>query len=316
MEHLPPWLRNVPLPPRPAGYAADDEEQEAAPTWLRELQEEVDERPSSAPPQAFGATSWLQSLSQAEQEVQDVDDFLPAEPPIDSQPKHVRMPSGATDWLKSIGEESSPSAEDEQAADAAEAAEAAEAADSVPEWLRDVSPEELERDIASVSESEPREASFEEALPEPDWLPVDPPASEKSDAPDWLQDGDALPSPSSSQADSSIPTWLREIEVPPEMGGGRPPDEEVPDWLRADDLDQPEPAEERSDVPTWLREVSSEQDADDGADADVSAWLQSDDSSPAPTEDVGVPTWLRESDPPAPDAASAPIIQSSKVFCP
>ena len=357
MEHLPLWLRNLPLPARPAS-SADSSAGSEMPDWLRELQSEVDassELPfdtraaagapdwlanlegdastanqaappaSSEPParpQPFGATSWLASLGTSEAPPAGRD---APEPPkaqdADQQTSttsRVRMPVGATDWLRSIGQD--PDRKSEPISEPLSASEES----GVPEWLRDLSADEVARAVeADLPDSQPR---------------FDP------QAPGWLADDGRMPDASTVSANwarreapadtasDDVPEWLRDVaeregaEQPQREESGRQPEREsltdlaggaeVPAWLR--DLGEPPeaepPASARDAAPDWLsaadEQPASPWDAPAAQDEEVPSWLREAEQSPPPQapapraarEDDAMPAWLREAEqsPPAP----------------
>jgi hypothetical protein len=346
MEHLPPWLRNLPLPPRPAspdvptaGVADTD-----TPDWLRELQSEIASEPppatdddwlaslrdSAAPPAqepAADDADWLTGLRAsaeppAEQPAADNDmDWLTglqssAEPPAEQAPaaaesgqesttnSRIKMPVGATDWLRSIGQD--PDAKSEPLS---EAISVPLDESGVPDWLRDLSPEEVSRGVeAEVPESQSR---------------FDPQAS------DWLTDDVPVPDASTVSAD---PVDQRQT------GGETADSGEVPDWLRdviAAEGGEPAPLDASTagqwdgdessslvggaEVPAWLRDIgerspgAAEPPAPGGP-----AWLQGEDEQPeapreAPAGANAVPSWLQESGQSSPPARPEPLTPEDEV---
>jgi hypothetical protein len=385
MEHLPPWLRNLPLPPRPAaadsaaaaapawlrdheGAAASDANEPAAggaadvpdwlrdptagadappqapiepadaiPAWLRELAAEPAPEPGAAHadrPAPSGATSWLKGL--ADDAPADDAPEAPPEPPTTTS--RVRLPVGATDWLRSIGQETEPSSPEPQPA-SAEPPTADES--GVPDWLRDVTPEELASAVAAdlpVEQDDPSELDpsgpswladlAAEARPAdedsisgavPDWLAdltsVDAGSSNpRADdaAPDWLTADDE------AAEDEAAPDWLRDLSgaAAPPPAHQAPPDkpapppvgaDEVPAWLRdAEAADAAPPPVGADEVPAWLRDAEAADAAPPPVGADeVPAWLRDAEAAPAaPDAGADIPTWLRDiSEPTSPPIA-------------
>ena len=353
MEHLPPWLRNVSLPARPVSRAdapapapkpsTNDAEM---PTWLRELQQEVADDgasspsaapssdwltdltpaatdPAPTPPASAKAASWLDSLG---------DDQPPPAPPQapaasaddrqTSTTSRIRMPVGATDWLRSMGHD--PDARSEPLS---EPINTPEESNGVPDWLRELSEDDVARAIeAETSESQPRfdpqaPGWLTEDPPSPDastvsanWMGKGAPSDETSDqAPDWLQaavEADIggverehrAPAPPSDLAGSAeVPAWLRDLGNDEEPVAEAPPTDEEPAWLRdaasktpTDHLSS-RPADAADDVPAWLRDAAPEPPVRAHADALP--------TPPRPTDDV--PAWLRDAAPEPPARAQA-----------
>jgi len=357
MEHLPPWLRNVPLPPRPASAAgapatwlhdADDAAPQVdagagLPDWLRDLQSEVEDTPPVPPrppapapreaahseaasddvpdwlrdleaepplppatptdrPTPFGATSWLSALGQ--------DDAPPpagepsAEPPVEppTTTSRIRMPVGATDWLRSIGQE--PDVEEELARAERERSPAPdEDKAEIPDWLRDVSAEELAAEADSSPEAMQAPGSAAGDPPgqagrrgaEIDAALLDETVAASDDVPDWLRDivpADEMPGAArrpagppawldgdESAGDLDGPEWLRQFtgDAPSAPPPGGQSSDAVPDWLRAADDPPPGRAPEagRDEPPSWLRGADEPPAAPPALDADdAPAWLR------------------------------------------
>ncbi|NTW03678.1 MAG: hypothetical protein HGA19_20790, partial [Oscillochloris sp.] len=309
MEHLPPWLRNVPLPPRPTkgGHASDDtpdwlrEAAESAPPasstpppsrsavdidndtpdWLRELQSEIGATPTgdtnlpvapahdtsdntpdwmrdiaasepARPASASGATGWLNSLS--------ADDETAEEPEQETPPtttSRIKMPVGATDWLRSIGQEIDS---EEQPGRSSPPSEMIDDKSGVPDWLRDVSPDDIARAAEAEVESQIPEFSPQKAF-DPlasNWLTDDPGLT--SDAStvgaDWVNSGGQA-----EAGNADIPAWLRDVsdlDSPDDRDPPRDPDS-LPDWLRTSDSPEPPAPPADVDVPDWLRGAEAPQ---------------------------------------------------------
>ncbi len=420
MEHLPPWLRNLPLPPRPAsaasaadavpawlrdiegapttpppsaaaappdwlpaaeaapagGAAADDvpdwlrdlqgelastaeltapepaASDEEVPDWLREIAAEPAPKPEPqaarperpAPP---GATSWLKGLA-SDTPPADESAPPPAEPTTTTS--RIRMPVGATDWLRSIGQETESSAQ-ESADEPSEPEPPADTGESgVPDWLRDVTPEELASAVAAdVPDYEDDQL---DQVAGPNWLadlaaearPVDE-DSISGAVPDWLADltpagTDAAPNPprgdvgvpnwltaaADADEDEAAPDWLRNLagdaaEPPPSSTPSaapkRTPVDDVPAWLR--DAEEPPaaslaPAANADDVPAWLRGAEDDVVAPAAGADDVPAWLRgAEDDVVAPAANADdVPAWLRDAKEP-PAASPAPAAGADDV---
>jgi len=319
MEHLPPWLRNLPLPTPPAGHAetapppsagADEE----VPEWLRDLRREVSDEART------GSTETPEWLRDLRREVSDEARTGSAEAP---------------EWLRDLRREVS----DEARTGSAEA----------PEWLRDVEPPSAPPPAAPSPRTPPLGATSwlsdlghdkPEAPTEPASAADQPTTSSRVKMPvgatDWLrsigQDPDApsepLSGPISEPLDASgLPDWLRDLnadEVARAVEGETPPHDrpiaetpsadastvptqrspsaptppsteslpEEPDWLREfmapEKQKAPPPPEahaaDDAEVPTWLREIA---EASEGSP-------ESDRSVAAPEEESELPTWLRD----------------------
>ncbi len=335
MEHLPPWLRNVPLPPPPTD--ADDtpdwlrgidsftpppstaartpdwltepaEQTEAAsiPDWLAELQAEVTDPLAESGAQ----TPWIGDVKPeptAERPsafgtadwLQGSDD----EPPPTTSSR-LRMPVGPTDWLRSMGhEEEGESAAQEPAAEAANL----DLDSGVPDWLRELSEEEITQALATTT-PEPSStvtAANTPSEPEPaDWLSELDRLSSDTKAPtrDWLQEGTAN---DETILATNVPEWLTPDQpLTPETSA---PD--LPPWLQNIAGDEPPaaPGSVRLDLPSWLLEEDSPQLPTVAPDAPT---LLADSNVMFPQSgavDQDIPTWLKTEPPASVPEASADI---------
>ncbi|MCX7791580.1 MAG: hypothetical protein N2378_13145 [Chloroflexaceae bacterium] len=337
MEHLPPWLRNLPLPSPPTGRDQSEPpaEDEEVPEWLRDLRREVSDeartgaaetpewlqdvdRLASPPPAEpapptppLGATSWLTGLGRDEP-------GAPASPPpAEEQPtttSRIKLPEGATDWLRSIGPD--PDAPSEPLS-----GPLSEPLDQtgVPDWLRDLNVDEVARAVdgelpgppegeltgnlavetpsadagtfpAQRTPTETGAQPSEPLLEEPDWL-------REFMAPEEQKPSSASQPRADLADEAEVPTWLREIaeaaQEPSEVETpAAPPAEgqELPAWLREAALAEAPAASE--EVPTWLREavVDTETPAEN---REPPPWLQAAQAQ-APAASEEVPAWLRE----------------------
>ncbi len=335
MEHLPPWLRNVPLPPPPTD--ADDtpdwlrgidsftpppstaartpdwltepaEQTEAAsiPDWLAELQAEVTDPLAESGAQ----TPWIGDVKPeptAERPsafgtadwLQGSDD----EPPPTTSSR-LRMPVGPTDWLRSMGhEEEGESAAQEPAAEAANL----DLDSGVPDWLRELSEEEITQALATTT-PEPSStvtAANTPSEPEPaDWLSELDCLSSDTKAPtrDWLQEGTAN---DETILATNVPEWLTPDQpLTPETSA---PD--LPPWLQNIAGDEPPaaPGSVRLDLPSWLLEEDSPQLPTVAPDAPT---LLADSNVMFPQSgavDQDIPAWLKTEPPASVPEASADI---------
>ena len=365
MEHLPPWLRNLPLPPRPASGDTPDWLRDVAPSappapstppppaktasepaddtpdWLRELQSEIGAAPTGdtylpgvsprresgdtpdwlrdvaaaepatpARPAPFGATGWLHSLSSSS-ENEDVPESEPKpEPPPTTTTSRIKMPVGATDWLRSIGQEADPA---EPKTPRSSVSEMIDVKSGVPDWLRDVTPAEIQ----SVSSAEP----VADDSPPPsqkvfdplssNWLTDEPvvTSDDRTVLADWASDASAR---AETVAADHVPDWLRDVapvsfDAPSDQGGARDPGS-VPDWLSGSGRDDSSAPQADTGVPDWLRDVSG---GDDSSDDAAPSWLGGSAAAVEPAADADEPDWLRASDAAAPP--TSPIRGAQEV---
>ncbi|NJM05206.1 hypothetical protein HC891_01700 [Candidatus Gracilibacteria bacterium] len=288
-EDVPDWLRDL---QSELDQRADDGTASRAgaggdvPDWLRETDDLIDPNQPQRQGRMSGATSWLDKMGDPEQPLTPSTPTAPESSTTTNS--RIKMPVGATDWLRSIGEEADPSAPA-----AARAEPEPSSGDEVPAWLRDVSPDELQDQIAA--------SDSEHGLDVPSWL-LDgadrrvPPAqaaasSAESDVdlpvldavPDWLGELTRDEKPRSNP-----PSWLSADDT----GDGAGADDAVPDWLR-DVVDETPAARQLSavdDVPAWLRDEVVGTQEPRGA-----VGQPTDDARKAAPVDAEVPTWLRDS---------------------
>ena len=312
MEHLPPWLRNVPLPPPPTD--ADE-----TPDWLRGID-------SFTPPPSTAAHTpdWLtESAEQAEAasipdwlaELQaEVSDPLAGSgtpPPWISDVKPeptAERPSafGTADWLQGLESrspaESSLSSEppptttsrlrmpvgptdwlrsmghEEEVESAAQEPAAEEAyldLDSgVPDWLRELSEEEITQALATTT-------------PEPSLNVAEAETPSEPEMADWLSELDRLATDTKSPA----PDWLPE---------GTANDETIlatnePEWLTPDQPLPPTPS--ALDLPPWLQNIAGDEPpaASGSVRLDLPSWLLEEDVPSSPTVAPDAPTLLADS---------------------
>ena len=328
-EHLPPWLRNVPLPPRPAEAAPPAPEapplagpgEARLPPWLSDL---ASDQPSVAPePEGQAALpAWLAEMGEPKPRADDQNVApLPAWLAEAAGPEpEARETPASPAWLHDPEREPSatPLPAPSEAAPAAPTDLALEAT-ALPAWLREIPSEEIQQPMEAAD-------SGAESGPggTPDWLTAA--AQDEEDAaPAWLRgltsepEGDVLP-----QAEPDAPEWLRDLsaatggtgpEPPPTPPAGEAPPwladtpaeaeaatgeipagpaDELPDWLRGEPATAAPPGEP-ADLPDWLRGEPAA--ASSGAAADLPDWLKLPGDA-APAGDL--PPWLR-------DEAGAPV---------
>jgi hypothetical protein len=311
-QHLPPWLRGLPLPPRPANMSAVPADQPRVP-------------PGPAP----------EALVPAEP-TQDIPDWLRELGDVANEPSLV--PEPLPSWSDERSELSAPLPQDEQLPDwlrdlRADTTPPNEEPAPLPDWLRG-SPSEIQQpalpEAAVPQESdlpewlrgaqhtpETPESAGEESLPawladlvpdEPPAIPVEAPEANLSppSAPsdpvdlrdlDTLSDIFAETGPSNQPEDAGLPAWLRDIpsdEIRRVMEG----DEEgiTAEPFTFDQLPEQASAAPSADVSSWLSGVSEAtgDDTDSGP-----AWLSGltdMPKTPSGTVDADLPLWLQDAD--------------------
>jgi hypothetical protein len=330
-QHLPPWLRGLELPPRPAGESAPDafgasgfqsfgaaDTSDQTPSWLSD----ASNTPFSANP-VDDTPPWLanESASQANQ----ADDIPPWLAGDSASPSN--QAEDVPDWLRDSA--STTPVDDTPPwlqGDAPAASGTSTPADDVPDWLRDST------SSAPVDDTPP-------------WLQGDAPATSSSsapadDVPDWLRDSSSSAQPPSSPVDD-VPDWLRDstssapVDDMPWLQGDAPtppsssaPADDVPDWLRDSAASAQPPAAD--DVPDWLRDSTPSAPVDDtppwlagesatptppafSAADDVPDWLRDSSSSTQSAGADDVPDWLRDSSSEAPAADAAPWLETPQT---
>ena len=308
-QNLPPWLRDVPLPPRPrasepapqnaalppaADSAADTVPADALPDWLRDTASQAASTPSPAAPPAGpqeALPDWLREFDPTAPSAQP-----PGAAPAQAAPS--QSPDGLPDWLQDLGTSSAaPRASD----DAARA--------DLPDWLREV--QEAAPPTYSPAPAAPPEPPAPPSENLPGWLAdlTDSPAGdEPAAAPDWMNTaGPATP----RAPEDALPGWLQpETPTPPAS------DMALPGWLPAEAESTAAPApgtsqaasdEEDDTLPGWLRATPEEITA--GADLAPFTLDELSDSSGQPAAparsswlsgeiDAGedVPSWLQSAE--------------------
>jgi hypothetical protein len=315
--HLPPWLQDVPLPPRPP-----DVDQPASgaplfaglPEWLRD----EDEAPPPPTP------DWL---SQTPEPSHPEPDWLPVpdqtvHPSTETTaPPEVSPPS----WLQSLRATIVPP-EEEAGTEPPPFTFAGEPGDvpqtgtgsdiEAPSWL--------------IGE-QPTRSDGGEDVEAPSWL-IGEQLDHGSDESPEQPAGSTFP-PASGAVDESIepvdlPAWLRELPIDNAAQASPSPQtasrgEELPAWLRQDEPSTtalPEDARSAGDLPDWLRDIAATPSAPPAAPpaSDLPDWLRDIAATPSappaapPASDL--PDWLRDiaAQPPAPPAApSAPVAETA-----
>ncbi len=242
----------------------------AQPDWATSLGVDVDE----LVPGGESLPEWLNTAEQAEPE--DYDEEHPEDEPEaagedagaevsgDEQPdEEAAVPAeDLPDWMKSAGWEAGQESQeteantmdfDEEAFN--ESGEDIEKGD-IPDWLKDIAPEESTEDEDFDLSSE---GGTEFGVPS--WLEEAPPGPSDSIA-TWLdeqseEDAQAeIPSesPTSDSEQGEIPDWLKDIDEEPAAPGEEPETEPA----EAETFSFDETTETIQDIPDWLRELSDE----------------------------------------------------------
>ncbi|MFP4440015.1 MAG: hypothetical protein ACLFVO_22490 [Chloroflexaceae bacterium] len=346
---IPDWLRDL---QSDIGAMEEDEPLpvDDQPDWLTSLTAAqssdlpAEAAPSdSSQPDDAEMPDWLRATAQPEESAPaEAADSFPTEAAAadqagDQPASRVQMPVGATDWLRSLGREDdaesapAPAEQPEMGGPTAAPAEQAERPEGegdtgVPDWLRDISPDEVARDSA-----------------EPE--PFTPPAPAETESSDWMVAGAASAADAAHQhqeelsEEPGIPDWLRDIS-PDEMArdiaateGGSPTTPpgaaESPDWFaEAAPADTPSasPAGDEPGIPDWLRDISPDEVSRDIAEtgldmpaappssAESPDWLQSPEQPPGVTE-TGIPDWF-QGEPGAPPETTAPTASGGEPEMP
>jgi hypothetical protein len=318
--HLPPWLQDVPLPPKPPDVdqpASGDPLFAGLPEWLRD----EDEAPPSATP------DWL---SQTPEPSHPEPDWLPVpdqtvHPSTETTaPPEVSPPS----WLQSLRATIVPP-EEEAGTEPPPFTFAGEPGDvpqtgtgsdiEAPSWL--------------IGE-QPTRSDGGEDVEAPSWL-IGEQLDHGSDESPEQPAGSTFP-PASGAVDESIepvdlPAWLRELPIDNAAQASPSPQtaslgEELPAWLRQDEPSTtalPEDVRSAGDLPDWLRDIAATPSAPPAAPpaSDLPDWLRDIAAQPpaAPSAPVaetaplagGLPDWLRDIAAQPPAAPSAPVAETA-----
>jgi len=291
-SNLPPWLRDVPLPPRPravderpvpsaAAPPANPPADEGLPEWLRDTGADAGEPPQASP-------SWMDSPAQV------------------SPPDQTNQPAALPEWLRETSSSRPASAGSEQ----------------LPEWLRDLAgadappPEPIPvpavpatpRPSEEILPDWLRETQGETSPPDdagqpPSWLAdtveaasaAEPPAP-ADETPAWLS---GIADEPSADQPATVPDWLSstgdtKTSTPSEAG--------TPDWLPA------EHTPETPATPDWLSGAGDSAPAAPAGTEAIDLWgpdpVTAPPPPPATSSDTTVPDWLRDI---APDDADEQI---------
>ncbi|KPV49079.1 hypothetical protein SE17_34635, partial [Kouleothrix aurantiaca] len=312
-QKLPPWLRDVPLPPRPRANetapqsAAPVPEAASAPTspasdlpdWLRDVSAEPTGTPSSAASTPAASANdlpdWLRDFSNTPT---GAGTQAPSSAGDQNQPGRPASAANNAlpDWLQDLGGNGAPAAP-------AQANDIPERAD-LPDWLREV------QDATPPPVTPPASAAPEAPAPSgeamPSWLAGL--ADSETSAPNaWAPS----PEPAAQRApddEQGMPNWLRP-DAPASMG---PAAAAQPSWLQPDDLPAqpqgpaPSASEDEDTLPSWLRSTPEDQSSSDNlapftlddpgdtggrAAPPRSSWLSNE-----LEDDAGMPSWLQPGD--------------------
>jgi len=273
---LPPWLRDVPLPPRPRGLDEHAAPAQPAPpgpvveppAWLGAVPAEAGQAAPATPP--ADTPDWLGGESQ---------------PPT---PAGTRNQSDLPDWLR-----------DSQANQPASSG----STEQLPSWLQDITgtaaaPEPPSPDLPAAGPTS--EANL------PNWLREsqgDAPTAASEQLPDWLRDMAGDTPIQEEPAFSGEPTtWPQ--EQPTDAGPAE--GEHIPDWLRDQHPDVPPPATQPGvfDDPFADLDRPSQPAADRGAaatnDSTTPNWLPDSSANAGEIDSTVEPFTFEES----PGAAS------------
>jgi hypothetical protein len=272
-KNLPPWLRGVPLPPRPRpqtetplGARPAPPATEPTPDWLRP----AGEKPPRSTPASAGAASDLPLWLRDEPEQ--------ARPGADQ--------GALPDWLRDMQSDAGTPA---PSAETSNQPERAPAADALPSWLSELSGPPAN----NPQSSQPTPRGHDEM---PDWLKetVSPePSAAQDQLPDWLSEPSTPQAPAGppSTGEDDSPDWLRSLvgETAAEEPGSNP------DWLREQpgSAEPPAPSETPPDIPTQSQESPYDT-------MQIPGWLQNEEPAAPPRVDIepkpgsDLPSWLRE----------------------
>lgn len=329
-DEQPDWLPRISAPSSAVDQGSEPSS-EALPDWLHELSSSAefsDGPPAASPPLSSSdeaTPAWLRDL--AEQPAEPEPPASPTPPPQSrSSSRPLRMPVGATDWLRSIGQEPDPADKRAGAGESSERSSAASGAadqppdlsdesEDVPSWLTNINPDDMERDLVAEQAGGVEDVSVQSDLePQvPNWLaPHDEPAADQptNAMPDWLV-GAELPPLDENETGLSL-DWMREASGEAEPAS-EPPSGDIPDWLRAavhepsaggDAEGTSVPRDDEITLPDWLRESTDTPTTGTSqlATNEPPAWLSEDvahpesraslsDNAPVSASDT-TPNWL------------------------
>ncbi len=274
-EHLPAWLRGIPLPPRPSDAGEPSPDTPATPSsqasWL-------DAEPQTSEQAAASMPSWLADLGEEDTSAAgDVPDWLHVAE-SDTASSSVSGDVDVPDWLSDLGEPEAPSMQQPSTGD-------------VPDWMQRASSETSETPVDNQSEAVP------------DWLrdlgePEAPSMQQSStgDVPDWMQQESAHADSAETQ---DVPNWLSADinDTANQVPAEQPDEEDLPDWLRADlESTERSGSEPVADTPDWLHDL----DANVGSSSTPTWSSQTptdvERNTPTDSDDTSAPNWLHDLD--------------------
>ena len=288
MEHLPPWLRHVPLPARPPGHGEPQAEVEPEiPAWLRELQQEVaaDAAADTGLPPAPRLTAESAVTPKAPTPVT-------AEPVTSPQPTAHQELEAVPDWLHDLAapptKPAAPLAPEAEALPdwlrAEPTAPTAPEAEALPDWLRaePTAPEEVPS-AEAVTPPPAEEAATPDTLLSTAQTPAStardreqqpasqPPvrAEPTADLPPWLI-GETSSNISDLTSGTALPSWLQDLAVEPLPVQPPPP---PPASSPKAEVEESTPFLSGTELPSWLRIPEPEAPPERAEDQSF-AWLQ------------------------------------------
>ncbi|ABU58302.1 hypothetical protein [Roseiflexus castenholzii] len=319
--YLPPWLQDVPLPPKPPAPEQEDTGDaplfSGLPEWLRD----EDETDQATTP------SWLRPAPDTLGEEASTPARTPGSEPAPIAPFAPPAPSEASppSWLQSLRDSIVMPDTPESDETASESAPwtSTEASDiglpsglstgrgemEAPPWLANERPEH------HADASPDRSVEAHTGRDRPSWSGDAGEEQNEVDLPAWLRelpvtdDMSQTPLPASKARSENLPDWLRDVAAaPPEPPSAPPsaapaPTGDLPDWLRDVAAAPPEPPSAppsaapapTGDLPDWLRDVAAAPPEPPSAPPSA---------APAPTGDL--PDWLRDIAAAPPEPPSAP----------
>jgi competence ComEA-like helix-hairpin-helix protein len=294
-------------------------QKEEIPDWLSAVQTDADQAALPAAGESSAAftdlsatgSAWTEEMNAAEADVW----------PEGQSPDAAQLSSEAEipDWMKDAGwspstgvaeEESSGFGFDEEDLSAAQPEAELEEA-SLPDWLKEIAPENLDQASATLfEESDWDQPSDEDATileSTPDWFQeAEDEDTGQEESPDWLAEltGAAATAAvtgavagaekeTSAEPAEDLPDWLKAMEAEE----GSAPEDQIPDLpLEAEaeaelpalaSLDTPAEATEASELPDWLDEIATEKEIEPTTEP----W-SAEISEAEPADEI--PDWLKE----------------------
>jgi len=263
-EHLPPWLRDVPLPPRPASMG--DAPVEPAPA-SQPAPAAAKQPPAPPPTESSDLPDWLKDFDSArtpEQPTSQADAPTWLRGPVDAPAAQSTNQDALPAWLRDA--DASPAAaqsEDQQ----------------LPTWLR-------ERSAEPAPEAEPAASDI------PEWARA--PSTPREEPPAAGPPATSGPPPNAAPPEAAeLPAWLRDLSTEPvadTLGGAsdRPPGQDASS-AAAPDLN--------AGLDLWADESASLRPppaSQEGSGTGSTPPAAPDQSAPPAADDAGIPSWLRD----------------------